>query len=126
MTPEQILAVLSAASPDAAAALAKKYEAEGQVAVGEARILKEHLAEIRSIYQNEANRTERVARVAMHEMGGVAVTRAQAPHHAAQTVVTGGGGMGPPVVINVPCCRHCNAQLEGDGAFCSQCGKPQK
>lgn len=47
-----------------------------------------------------------------------------------QTVVAG-GGMGRPVVVNPSAgqglgeCKHCGAALEGEGTFCSQCGKRQ-
>jgi len=128
MSPEQILAIAANASPEAANALAAKYQADGQVQAGMADQLRQQIDQQQDVADKHADRLERVMQSAMEQMGYVAGTRAR-PVDPKQTVVAGGGVA--PVVINTPtsqpaaACRHCGAQLEADGAFCSQCGKKQ-
>jgi hypothetical protein len=129
MSPEQILAIAANASPEAANALAAKYQAEGQVQAGMVDQLQQQIDQQQDMADKHADRLERVMQSAMEQMGHVAGTRAR-PVDPKQTVVAGGGGPAP-IVINTPtsqpaaACRHCGDQLEADGAFCSQCGKKQ-
>lgn len=129
MSPEQILAVAANASPEAANALAAKYQAEGQLQAGMVDQLKQQIDQQQGITDKHADRLERVMQSAMEQMGHVAGTRAR-PVDPKQTVVAGGGAAAP-IVINTPTsqpavsCRHCNVPLEAGGGFCSACGKKQ-
>ena len=129
MTPDQILALAAQASPEAARALAKKYETEGQMSAERIRMLEKQIADQRQMADDYANRMERLMQVALSQMGDVAGTRAR-PVEPRQTVVAS-GGIGRPVVINptggepAGQCKHCGSPLQGDGTFCPQCGKKQ-
>jgi hypothetical protein len=129
MSPEQILAIAANASPEAANALAAKYQSDGQVPAGMVDQLRQQIDQQQDTADKHADRLERVMQSALEQMGQVAGTRAR-PVDPKQTVVAGGGGPAP-IVINTPTsqptasCRHCGDQLEADGAFCSQCGKKQ-
>lgn len=129
MSPEQILAIAANASPQAANALAAKYQAEGQIQAGMVDQLRQQIDQQRDMSDKHADRLERVMQSAMEQMGHVAGTRAR-PVDPKQTVVAGAGGPAP-IVINTPTsqptvsCKHCNAQLETGGAFCPACGKKQ-
>ncbi|MBI4604703.1 MAG: zinc ribbon domain-containing protein [Planctomycetes bacterium] len=130
MTPEQILALAAAASPQAAEALAQKYRAEGQLSAEKARLLEQQIAEQRQMAEGYADRMERMMQTALTQMGGVATARAR-PVEPRQTVVVPGGGLGAPVVVAPgptqagALCKHCGAPLEGAGEFCPSCGKKQ-
>lgn len=127
MSPDQILALAAEASPQAAEALARKYEADGRAGAELVEQLRQQLAQVRETDERHADRMERLTRVALSQMGDVAGTRAR-PVEPTQTVVAGTGA-GRPIVINPPGsvgqCAHCGAGLEGDGQFCPQCGAKQ-
>jgi len=128
MSPEQILAFAAAASPEAARALAAKYEAEGRLGDERAKLLEQQLADQRATAESHADRMERLTQMAMQQMGQVAGSRARPVDHG-QTIITGAGGR--PVVINPQAgpaeaaCKHCGAALEPGGRFCPSCGKKQ-
>ena len=129
MTPEQILAMAAQASPEAAQALAAKYQAEGSLSEERVTQLENHMEQQRKQAEASADRMERVMHTAMQQMGHVAGVRAQPPAPG-QTVIA--PGMGTPVVVPsaaaqppAGACKHCNAALEPGGAFCPQCGKGQ-
>jgi hypothetical protein len=129
LSPEQLLGIAAAASPDAARALATKYQAEGQLSRELVQRLEQQLAEQRQLTDAYAERMERIMQTALHQMGSVAATRAQ-PVPPQQTVVVPGGIGGPVVVAPAGtqpavACRHCAAALERGGGFCPHCGKPQ-
>ena len=126
MTPEQILAVTAQASPEAAKALAAKYESEGKLGEEKAKLLEQQLADQRQMAESNADRVERILHTALQQMGEVAGTRAR-PVEPKQTVVTP-GGIGGPVVINPQsglACKHCGGALDAGSAFCPHCGKKQ-
>ncbi|MFP4107225.1 MAG: SPFH domain-containing protein [Phycisphaerae bacterium] len=128
LTPEQLLAMAGEIDPAAADALAKKYQSEGQISSQRAELLEKQLAEQKEMSGEYADRMERLMQTSLQQMGNVAGTRAR-PTDPKQTVVAS-GGTGRPVVINdnAPSgatCKHCNAPLEGEGKFCSECGKEQ-
>lgn len=129
MTPEQLLMVSAAGSPAVAEALGRKYAAEGQVSAELMRRLERQLVDQQQMSEAHAARLERVMQTALQQMGGVAVTRAQA-FEPQQTVVVP-GAIGAPVVVNpqsghgVGVCRHCGAAVDSGARFCSQCGKEQ-
>lgn len=127
LTPEQLLAMTGEVSPAAADALAKKYESEGQISSERADLLEKQLAEQKEMSSQYADRMERLMQTSLQQMGNVAGSRAR-PNDPKQTVVAGGSGR--PVVVNSSApagepCKHCNAPLEGEGKFCSECGKQQ-
>ena len=133
MTPEQILALAAEASPAAAQALAKKYEAEGRLSEEVRAQLEQRVAEQRELAESQAGRMERMMQTALEQMGGVATTRARPPQPGSPTIVTP-GGQGTPIVISQQQasvsqssggCKHCGAALEHDGNFCPECGKKQ-
>ena len=130
MSPEQLLALAAEASPEAARALAKKYEAAGQVSAEQMSLLERQIADQRQMAEGYADRMERLMHVALSQMGDVASARAR-PTDTRQTVVVPAGGVGTPVVVNpqagsqAAACRHCRGPLEPGGEFCPQCGKKQ-
>lgn len=97
MTPDQMLALVAAEAPEAAQALAEKYKAEAKASEETLKIAMDHGREMREVYRESQDRTERFTQTVLNQMGEVAKTRAQGP--APNTVVTGGGGYGPPVVV---------------------------
>ena len=129
MTPDQLLLLAAEASPGVAVALAKKYEAEGQLGQDVRVQLERRIDEQREMSKEQADRMERMMQTALQQMGGVAATRAQGIQPT-QTVVTP-GGVGAPIVINpqapqaAAACRHCNATLDSGAVFCPNCGKKQ-
>jgi hypothetical protein len=130
MSPDQILALAAEASPEAARALARKYEADGQLAADRAALLERQLADQRQMSDGHADRMERLMQTALGQMGAVAATRAR-PEDGRPTVVVPSGGLGSPVVVSsqaaapAAACRHCHAAMEQAGDFCPQCGKKQ-
>lgn len=127
MSPEQILALAAQASPEAARALAKKYENEGQVQGALVEQMEKQLADQRSMSDGYADRMERLMQTALGQMGNVASTRAQVAD-SQQTVVVPGGGAGRPVVVNPPVasnCKHCGSDMDQGDQFCPECGKQQ-
>jgi hypothetical protein len=129
MSADQLLALAAQASPEAARALAKKYESEGQLSAERIKLLEKQIADQRQMADTYADRMERLMQTALAQMGDVAATRAR-PVDPKQTVVAG-GGIGAPVVINPPAvgagskCKHCGVGLDGEATFCPQCGKKQ-
>jgi hypothetical protein len=133
MTPEQVLAEAAKTSPEAAKALAQKFQSEGlltaKAAEERAALLERQIAEQRQMSDGYADRMERLMNTALDKMGGVASTRAQAP--SSPTIVTGGGAAAAqPVVVASHAaaagrCRHCGASLDANAAFCGECGKKQ-
>jgi len=127
MSPEQMLALAADASPAAAQALAKKYEADGQLSADKAALLEKQLAQQREMSDGYAERMERLMQTALSQMGGVATAGATTPDPKQTVVVPGGGGA--PIVVNplsaAGTCRHCGAVLEAGGGFCPRCGKKQ-
>lgn len=129
MSPDQILALAAEASPEAARAMAQKYQTEGRLSEERVQELERRLAEQREMAKDHAEQMERLSRSAMEQMSGVATSRAR-PVDPKQTVVAG-GGMGRPTVINTGGeesggrCRHCGASVPSEAKFCPQCGKKQ-
>ncbi len=129
MTPEQILALTAETSPEAARALAKRYEAEGQLSEKMRAQVESQMAEQRGISREHADRMERVMQTALEQMGGVASARAR-PVESRQTIMTP-AGVGAPIVVNPQSsqagksCNHCDTALEPGGQFCPACGKKQ-
>lgn len=129
MTPEQILALVAEASPEAAKALAEKYKGEAQISEGRLKDLQKHLAEQKDTAEKAADRIERITERAMREMGQVAGAKASASQPQ-QTIVTGGGIGGQPIVIGTGAgaaqkvikCPECGVENDPASAFCSECG----
>lgn len=129
MTPEQILAVVAEASPEAARTLGEKYRAEAQISEHRLKDLEARLAEQREIMDRYADRLERVTERAMQEMGKVAESRARGGK-VQPTIVTS-GGLGGPVVVGgeasaapkkVVNCSKCGCENEAASRFCQECG----
>jgi hypothetical protein len=133
MTPEQMLAEAAKTSPEAARALAQKFQSEGLIsakaAEERAALLERQIAEQRGMSEGYADRMERLMHTALDKMGDVAATRAQAPPPP-PTIVTSAVGAAPMVSHSQAAaaggaCRHCGASLAGGAAFCTECGKKQ-
>ena len=75
MSPEQILALAAGASPEAARTLAHRYEADGQLSAERAKLLEKQLADQRQTYESFADRTERLIKISLEQMGMVAGVR---------------------------------------------------
>lgn len=115
LTPEQLLAIQAADSPEAAKALAAKFSADEQ---------KEFNKRAEAMMSENADRNERILEKAIDAMGKTATARATAQNPGA-TIVP--GGMGAPVVVNTSpqntkTCKHCGASLNEDDMFCNECG----
>lgn len=115
LSPEQILAIQAADSPEAAKALAAKFNADEQ---------KEFNKRTEDMMNASADRMERVMEKSLDAMGKTATARATAQNPGA-TIVP--GGMGAPVVVNTSpqntkTCKHCGAPLNEDDMFCNECG----
>ena len=128
MTPEQLLAVVAAASPAAAQAMAAKYQADGLASDRVLEQLRRQIAEQRGMAERDADRMERVLRTSLREMGDVAETRARAVDPR-QTVVV--PAMSAPVVVtpqevSVIVCVACSGSLSPGDEYCPNCGKPVK
>lgn len=115
LTPEQLLAIQAADSPEAAKALVAKFSADEQ---------KEFNKRTEAMMNANADRLERVAEKGLDAMGKTATARATAQNPGA-TIIP--GGMGAPVVVNTSpqntkTCKHCGAPLNEDDIFCNECG----
>ncbi len=130
MTPDQILALTAKDSPEAARALAKKYENEGKLGEEKAELLQKQLEDQKQMSEGYAERMERIMHTGLEQMGTVAGTRAR-PVDPKQTVVAPGMGTSPTVINPQQpsgagkTCKHCDAALQSDGGFCAECGKKQ-
>ena len=128
LTPEQLLVMAAEASPEAARALAQKYQAEGQMSQELAKRYEQQLEEQRRMADDQATRMERVMQTALEQMGHVAGTRARAQDHE-QTVVVPGSLGGQPVVIGgqqpatPAACPHCGEKGPAGAKYCDKCGK---
>lgn len=126
LTPEQILAMTAAASPEAAKALAEKYKADGALNEEKLRQYEKFSAQQREDYKEASDRLERVTKVALEQMGMTSTARAQAHGPGSQTVVAG-GGMGSPTIINPQrqtgekTCPKCKQMIPTDSRFCPNC-----
>ncbi len=115
LTPEQLLAIQAADSPEAAKALAAKFSADEQ---------KEFNKRAEAMMSENADRNERILEKAIDAMGKTATARATAQNPGA-TIIP--GGMGAPVVVNTSpqntkTCKNCGAPLNEDDMFCNECG----
>jgi len=133
MTPEQMLAEAARTNPEAARALAQKFQAEGLITAKAAaeriQLLEKQIAEQRQMTDGYADRMERIMGKALDQMGQVATTRAR-PIETSQTVVTPGSPGARTVVINPPgaataVCAACGTTIEAGVAFCPECGVKQ-
>jgi len=129
LTPDQIVAMTAADSPEAARALAEKYKAEAAMSQARFQQMEAFVAQQQAAAQDNADRMERVFNVSLQQMGLTAATRAQAPQRS-QTVVTPTGGTGgaTPIIVNpqqpdtdIPCPK-CKAHIPMDSQFCPECG----
>jgi len=127
LTPDQIVAMSAAASPQVAQVLAEKYKADAAINEDRFKQLQEYTVKQEQAARDSADRLERVMNVALQQMGATATTRAQAPQ-SSQTVVTPGGGMGgAPVVITPQSppaekpCPKCKKMIPLDSRFCPNC-----
>ncbi len=130
LTPDQIIAMTAADSPEVARALAEKYKAEAAMSDERFQQMEEFMAQQQASSKDNADRMERILNVSLQQMGLTASTRAQAPS-SSQTVVTPGGGVGggTPIIVNpqqpdteMPCPK-CKARIPSDSQFCPECGK---
>lgn len=126
LTPDQLLAMAAAGSPQVAQVLAEKYRTEATLSDERFKQLQEFMARQEAASREAADRLERVMNVAMAQMGMTATTRAQTPY-AGQTVVTPGGMGGAPIVINSQptreqrSCPKCHHMVPADSRFCPNC-----
>jgi hypothetical protein len=127
LSPDQIIAMTAATSPQVAQVLAEKYKADAAINQERFNRLQEFMAKQEETSKESADRLERVMNVALQQMGATATTRAQAPQ-SSQTVVTPGGGMGgTPVVINPQAatgkkaCPKCKKMIPSNSRFCPNC-----
>ena len=125
LTPDQIVAMTAAESPQLAQVLAEKYKAEAAINEDRFKQLQEFMAKQEIAAKDSADRLERVMNASLQQMGATATTRAQAP--SSQTVVTPGGMGGAPVVISPrgptgenPCPK-CKKVIPADSRFCPNC-----
>lgn len=127
LSPDQIIAMTAATSPQVAQALAEKYKSEAAINEERFKQLQEFMSKQEESAKDSANQLERVMNVALQQMGTTATTRAQAPQ-SSQTVVTPSGGMGgTPVVINPQgsiaekACPKCKKMIPSNSRFCPNC-----
>lgn len=99
MSPEQLLIVAAERSPEVAAALAERFRAEGRMNEELMDHLKRQIESDRQRDREYAARLERMNDRALDHMGRVVSARAAADGPGDQTIVTGGGLGGPPVII---------------------------
>ena len=131
MTPMQLLTIAAEASPEAAEALAKKYEVEGRISDEVKAQMQARIDDIKNLSRDAAERQQDIMNAALEQMGAVAATRAR-PIEPTQTVVTP-GGIGAPIVVNPPTSRaskkcinqKCGALLKPADKFCEECGTKQ-
>jgi hypothetical protein len=130
LSPDQIIAMTAADSPEVAHALAEKYKAEAAMSDERFQQMESFMAQQKASSNDNADRMERILNVSLQQMGLTASTRAQAPN-SSQTVVTptGGTGGGTPIIVNpqqpdteTPCPK-CKARIPSDSQFCPECGK---
>jgi hypothetical protein len=112
MSPEQMLAMAATASPDAAAALASRYAADGKGSAVGADLLAQQLKDARETAAEHAGRMERLMGTAMQEMGQVATSRARP---ADQQPATAARPIGS--------CARCGSSLNLHDVFCNRCGQ---
>lgn len=127
LTPDQLIAMTAAESPQVAQVLAEKYKAQAAVSDERFKQLEDFMAQQQTSHVQAADRLERVMNVALGQMGATATTRAQAPQPGSQTVVTPGGA-GSPVVVNPAgqqnqeiSCPKCKEKIPADSRFCPNC-----
>jgi RNA polymerase subunit RPABC4/transcription elongation factor Spt4/S-adenosylmethionine/arginine decarboxylase-like enzyme len=126
LTPDQIIAITAADSPQIAQVLAEKYKAEAAINNDKFKQLQEFMAKQEQTAKDSADRLERVMNAALEQMGTTAASRAKAHSPGGQTVVTS-GGMGAPVVINPQKttgeknCPKCKQIIPADSNFCPNC-----
>lgn len=118
LSPEQLLAIQAADSPEAAKALAAKFSADEQ---------REFNKRAEDMMNANADRMERVMEKSLGAMGNTATARAKAQNPGA-TIVP--GGFGAPIVVNkspqnTRKCKKCGASLDEDAIFCNECGEKQ-
>lgn len=99
MTPDQMLALAAEASPEAARALAVKYQADGALSQEKVQLMEQHLKDQQQAADAAADRLERVMQMALNQMGQVASAKAAGGD---QTVVVPGSGPSGPTVVNPP------------------------
>jgi hypothetical protein len=130
LSPDQIIAMTAADSPQVAQALAEKYKAEASMSEERFQQMEAFMAQQQATATDSANRMERILNVSLQQMGLTASTRAQAPN-SSQTVVTpvGGAGGGTPIIVNPQTpeaetvCSKCKTRIPADSQFCPDCGK---
>jgi len=127
LSPEQILVMTAAASPDVARILAEKYKTEATINDTRFKQMQDFMSKQEQTHKDAADRLERVMNAALQQMGETAATRAKAHSAGSQTVVTPGGIGGSPIVINPQrpdaekSCPRCGKAVSSDGRFCSNC-----
>ena len=117
LTAEQMLAMAADASPEAAAAPARRYSQDAA---------KERLEVQQRTSEAHTDRMADVMKTAMNQMGNVATAKADASG-SKPTIVTGSG---QSTVINAlnpssVTCKFCGATLGPAKTFCGECGKQQ-
>jgi len=98
LSEEQLLVLAAEKSDAVAAALAKRFEAEGRMNEELVDQLRRQLDQERQGDREHAAQLERVLNQALEHMGRVAGAKAAKPKPGDQTIVT--GGMGTPTVID--------------------------
>ena len=129
LTPDQMVAMAAAESPQVAQALAEKYKSETAMSDERFKQMQDFLAQQQQAHRESADRLERVMNAALQQMGATATTRAQAPQ-TSQTVVTPGGGIGGSPVVVTPQgpaaekpCPKCSQMIPSDSRFCPNCSE---
>jgi hypothetical protein len=130
MSPEQLLALASSQSPEAARALAEKFKAEGTSQSQQVALLMEMITRQDRQRVEEAERIERISGRAMDQLGAAAQAGAARPD-APRTEVIGlpglpgqggaGGGL-TPAIKKVLVCPKCEVENPVGSQFCQFCG----
>jgi len=126
LTPDQLIVMTAAESPQVAHALAEKYKADASINEDRFKQLQEFMAKQEVTAKDSADRLERVMNASLQQMGATATSRAQAHGPGSQTVVTT-GGMGGPTIINPQrqigekTCPKCKQTIAADSRFCPNC-----
>ncbi len=125
LSPEQIISITAAESPDVARALAEKYKAEALLSGGRFEQMESFMQKQEQANRENADRMERVMNMALQQMGLTSTARAQA-QGPAQTVLAPGARSGDTVVIKSArgedkSCPKCKSAVSSDSKFCPEC-----
>jgi len=131
LTKEQIMALSAEKSPVVAEAMKEMLGFDRMQELFEARLhdQQKYMEALQAMAGDNADRLADVMNKALDAMGQTATARSAAHQAQGSTVVTGGGGLGQPVIINparqeesqvCPGCKTANSVADRS---CKECGK---